>query len=329
MVRKLVNRLFDWLQATTAPWWRERLPAPELLGPAPVGNYRRLERVVVAEEVNQTLFDEYAEHRRGDRGSEEIGWVLMGLRQEDEVLVLATLPAGTARSASSTHVRFDSDTQGLASRAVRQKDKRRLTIVGVVHTHPGSLRHPSEGDYQGDSRWVGKLRGGEGVFGIGTAEDDMVTRWQGDKVNQDSHVTLSPSHLVTLSSPSLRFSWYALAQGDDTYRRLPVELTPGPDLARPLHAVWPIMEIHAGRLDRLFRQLTNVTLEAVPGASRPLLALNVKLAEPGESLRVVMDRQTIQYYVSRQSEVSAVEPGESNIESALYKILAELASRAP
>ena len=55
------------------------------------------------------------------------------------------------------------------SRIVRQTD-RRLTIVGVVHTHPGSLRHPSDGDFRGDSEWVASLRGGEGVFGIGTAD---------------------------------------------------------------------------------------------------------------------------------------------------------------
>ncbi len=318
-MRRLVDHFFHWLQETTAPWWRERLPAPELVGPAPVSIYRRLQRVVLAEGVSQTLFDEFAEHRRGDRGDEEIGWVLLGLRLEDEVRVLATLPAGTARSASATHVRFDSDTQGLASRVVRQKDKR-LTMVGVVHTHPGSLRHPSGGDYQGDIRWVGNLRGGEGVFGIGTAEaKDRVTGWQGDKVNGD-HVTLSPCHPVTLS-----FSWYALAQDDEGYRRLPVELTPGPDLARPLHEVWPIMEMHAGRLDRLFRQLANVKLEAVADASGPLLALNVRLAGPGESLRIVMGRQTIQYYVCRGGADSTVQPEASDIERNVYMILAELA----
>ena len=43
-------------------------------------------------------------------------------------------------------------------------------MLGVVHTHPGSLRHPSDGDFRGDIQWVGQLRGGEGVFGIGTAD---------------------------------------------------------------------------------------------------------------------------------------------------------------
>ena len=115
------------------------------------------------------MFEEFGEHRRSQRGDEEIGWVLLGVREETDALVLATLPAGAYRNASVAHVRFNSDGQALASRIVRQWDKR-LAMIGVVHTHPGSLRHPSEGDYQGDSQWVSQLRGGDGIFGIGTAD---------------------------------------------------------------------------------------------------------------------------------------------------------------
>src|SRR5436305_849688 len=140
-------------------------PGPEP-GPPP---YERLQRVVLADGVGHTLFEEYAEHRRAARGDEETGWVLLGIREAHEAVVLATLPAGEMREASTTHVRFNSAGQALGSRIVRQADKR-LTILGLVHTHPGSLRHPSDGDFRGDSRWVPKLRGGEGVFGIGTAD---------------------------------------------------------------------------------------------------------------------------------------------------------------
>src|SRR5262249_53985037 len=169
MMRDVVNLAYRWLCNTTGGWWRERLPSPELFGPATQRVLRRVQQVVLTEEVARTLFDDFAAHRQGERGDEEIGWVLLGVREEEEGLVLATLPAGTTRSAGVAHVLFDSDTQAIASRIVRQKD-RRLNIVGVVHTHPGSLRHPSEGDYHGDSLWVGQLRGGEGVFGIGTAD---------------------------------------------------------------------------------------------------------------------------------------------------------------
>jgi len=104
-----------------------------------------------------------------------------------------------------------------------------------VHTHPGSLRHPSDGDFRGDSRWVGKLRGGEGVFGIGTA---------------DGRGPVPPGRALFASQPrpnvqrlgALSFSWYSLRAGQRSYQTLPVELTLGPDLARPLHRVWQTLE---------------------------------------------------------------------------------------
>ena len=107
----------------------------------------------MTDQVCRTLFEEFGEHRRSQRGEEEIGWVLLGVREEADALVMATLPAGAHRSAGVAHVRFNSDGQALASRIVRQWD-RRLSMVGVVHTHPGSLRHPSEGDYQGAREWL-------------------------------------------------------------------------------------------------------------------------------------------------------------------------------
>ncbi len=137
--------------------------------PAAAITYGPLERVLLTDGVGRTLFEEFAAHRAEARGDEETGWVLLGLREAREAVVLATLPAGALRDASVAHVRFNSNAQALASRIVRQTD-RRLTILGVVHTHPGSLRHPSDGDLRGDGQWVANLRGREGVFGIGTAD---------------------------------------------------------------------------------------------------------------------------------------------------------------
>ena len=94
---------------------------------------------------------------------------MLGRRDATEAIVLATLPAGSLSDAGVAHIRFNSTGQALASRIVRQHDKR-LAILGVVHTHPGSLRHPSDGDLRGDREWVRKLRRSEGVFGIGTAD---------------------------------------------------------------------------------------------------------------------------------------------------------------
>ncbi|HXD87917.1 MAG TPA: Mov34/MPN/PAD-1 family protein, partial [Urbifossiella sp.] len=125
--------------------------------------YRPIERIVLTDDVSRTLFEEYSAHRAGQRGDEEMGWVLLGLRQSDQAVALATLPASSDRDAGEAHVWISGIAQVLASRIVRQDD-RRLTMLGVVHTHPGSLRHPSHGDLKGDREWIKQLRGGEGVF---------------------------------------------------------------------------------------------------------------------------------------------------------------------
>ena len=119
--------------------------APKGETPASSVAYGPLRRILLTDGVAHTLFEEYAAHRGAAHGEEETGWVLLGLRMADEAVVLGTLPAGAEADAGVAHVRFNSDAQALAYRIVRQTD-RRLTIVGVVHTHPGSLRHPSDGD---------------------------------------------------------------------------------------------------------------------------------------------------------------------------------------
>src|SRR5260370_24126806 len=156
----------------------------------------------------------------------------LGLRDESEAIVCATLPAGADREAGVAHVHFNSTAQAVASRIVRQTD-RRLGIVGVVHTHPGSLRHPSDGDYRGDSLWVGRLRGGTGVFGIGTADGQPPN---GKPATHTEH---------RCPEGEQWFSWYDLDDGGRHYRRLSVEVAPGPDLARPLPPIWDATETHA------------------------------------------------------------------------------------
>ena len=145
------------------------------------------------------------------------------MREADEAVVLATLPAGAERDAGEAHVRFNADAQALASRIVRQAD-RRLTLLGVVHTHPGRLRHPSHGDYDGDRVWVRNLRGGEGVFGIGTVNRDGEDRapWPATR-------SRTCKCLGDCGSTGIRWP-----PDDRKYRPVPVELTIGPDLATPL-----------------------------------------------------------------------------------------------
>ncbi len=317
MLHALVSTASRLLNRLQRSLFRERLPAVEPEAPAAVPrSLRRLHRVVLTDEVARTLFAEYAAHRQSSRGHEEIGWVLLGVREATEAVVLATLPAGAQRSAGVAHVRFNTSAQALASRIVRQADKR-LTLVGVVHTHPGSLRHPSDGDYQGDSLWVGQLRGRDGVFGIGTADGKPA---KGPLIAQQPQ-----SHVQVLGE--LCFHWYALGEGDRRYRALPVQLTLGPDLAKTLHPVWPTIEAHAQALDRLCRQQAKVTIEVISGQAGPALAVNLVLADPESGLRLLLETDTVRYYLVRQDDLSAVDPHEKDLERAVYLILAELAGQ--
>lgn len=315
MFRDLVNLARRFLERIGEPFRAAPPPAP--FAPVETTNTltkkpARLERVVLTDAVARTLFEDFASHKKGRRGEEEIGWVILGVRDGADGIALATLPAGTQRSAGVAHVRFNSQAQALASRIVRQWDKR-LSILGVVHTHPGSLRHPSGGDYEGDILWVPQLRGGEGIFGIGTADVDD---------ERTSYARQPESHRNVLGE--LCFSWYALAKGDRRYRKLPVHMTLGPDLARPLHPVWDVLEEHAEELERLSRQQAQASFEVLTHGKSNVLVLSMPLAEPECSLKVLLDGHQTQYVVEQRGALSTVDPGESRIDKAVYLILAEL-----
>jgi hypothetical protein len=279
-------------------------------------DYEPLKRVTLTDEVARTLFEEYETHRRGPRGHEETGWVILGLREVNEAIVLATLPAGTESSAGVAHVRFNSVGQALASRIVRQQD-RRLTMLGVVHTHPGSLRHPSDGDFRGDSQWVERLRGGEGIFGIGTAD-----------ARPSSHTLYArqPKPHVQCLGP-LCLSWYSLKKGDTGYQPLPYGLTIGPDMARPLHSIWTTIEAHAERLDRLSCQQAGVQFELTAGREGPALEVTVPLAESGDGVRALLEGDDVRYYLLRQGELLSPDLVEARVDRGVYLLLAEVAAQ--
>jgi proteasome lid subunit RPN8/RPN11 len=321
---RTASRFFDEIRRSL---FRFRRPALSPPGPCPTSGgavtagrgvhaYAPLQRVLLTDGVGRTLFEEFGGHRRF-QGEHETGWVLLGLRHAREAVVLATLPAGALADSGIAHVRFNSDAQALASRVVRQSD-RRLTIVGVVHTHPGSLRHPSDGDYRGDSEWVRCLRGREGVFGIGTADG------AGTAGVMFAH-HLRPN---VQCWGDLRFSWYALAHGDADYRPVPVEMTLGPDLARPLHELWSTLEGLADRLERLYRQLAGVQFEVIADDWGPGLILVIPLPERGDSVRVLVRRKEIRYYVEKRGNLLEVDPGEEAVDRAVFLLLAELAAGA-
>jgi len=277
---------------------------------------RPLIRLRLADDVARTLFGEYAAHIRGARGHEETGWALLGYRDGESATVVATLPAGAERQAGTAHVRFNQNAQALASRIVRQSDKR-LTLLGIAHTHPGSLRRPSDGDYRGDIEWVGQLRGQTGIFGIGTADATSDPQpgvlWQ-PKPHRQCQAGLS-------------WSWYSLSVGDRQYSQLPVELTLGPDLALPLRPVWDMIEDHADRLDRLARQLNRVSFAVVNGKSGAALAVNVPLTETDAAIQVLLEGKEVRYLLSRNNDVSVADLPEPRVDQGVFMLLAELAAR--
>src|SRR5439155_25591717 len=99
MFHGLVSTASRWFDDLHRSLFGARLPsgtAPDANGGLP---YQRLRKVWLTDEVSRTLFHEYAAHRASARGEEEIGWVLLGVRDTDQAVVLATLPAGAQRSA--------------------------------------------------------------------------------------------------------------------------------------------------------------------------------------------------------------------------------------
>lgn len=270
--------------------------------------YRPIERVVLTDEAGRRLFEEFAAHRETERGREETGWMLLGRREEATATVLATLPAGAERDAGEEHVRFNTEAQALASRIVRQRD-RRLTLLGVVHTHPGTLRHPSRQDLRGDRVWVQQLRGRQGVFAIGTIDGDT-----------DGAVAEHPKPHVQRWR-GLRFDWYTLADGDADYSTANVEFTIGPDLAVPLRPVWPVIEAHAERLERLVRQQVGVRFEIT---DRTLIAI-VPLAEPGRAIRLLIEEKTVRFLYEIDGEAFQADlPAGTEPDRGVYLLLAEL-----
>ena len=274
---------------------------------------KRIERVTLTDCVARQLFGDYLEHRSSPRGQEETGWIMLGLRELTSATVLALLPAGANRDAGRAHVRFNSEAQALATRIVRQAD-RRLTILGVAHTHPGQLRRPSSGDYDGDAQWVKQLRGGDGIFAIGTFDA---------KAKPNESVMAHPAENVQLFH-DLRFDWYALSRNDDNYRSLPIQISLGPDLATSLRTVWNELEDCAGSLDRLCRQLTQVRFEVVEG---PALVCRIRLSEPTRHVRVLIQGKQLRYFYEDAEQTFEVEPNAATLEQGVFGLMAELARR--
>jgi hypothetical protein len=197
-----------------------------------------------------------------------------------------------------------------------RQGKRQLTILGVVHTQPNSLRHPTSADYRGDIEWVANLREKEGVFGIGTADAEP---------SPEAGIGWQPAPNVQCLG-ELRLTWYSLATGDRNYRPLPVELTIGRDLALPLRPVWGELEAHAERLERLARQLVGMKFEVCPGHQKPALALTVPLPDDGRAIRVELEGKAVRYRLLGPTGTLAAALTEDRVDVGVFLMLSELAA---
>jgi proteasome lid subunit RPN8/RPN11 len=276
----------------------------------PTGPLKPLERVSIHEAVMATLFREFTEHRQSYRSEEETGWLILGLRDETSATVMATLPAGANRDAGEAHVQFNSEAQAVAMRLLFPRE-RRLKLLGVVHTHPGTLRHPSRGDFEGDRDWVTQLPGQQGIFGIGTVSP------KGDE-----------QHLAhTQQQNGLRFDWYCLKREDRRYQPRAIEVIDGPDLAEDLRPIWPILESHAAELERIARQLAKVRFNVL-ATPEPALGVVIGLTELKHTLQVVITQNHRQFLYEVDGELFLPNlPAEMPLEPAIYRFLQEFAIR--
>jgi hypothetical protein len=157
------------------------------------------------------------------------------------------------------------------------------------------------------------LRGGEGIFGIGTA----------DGPDQAPALFAHQPRPHVQCWGELRFSWYALSRGGGDYRPLPVDVTYGPDLARPLHDIWATLEIHAERIERLYRQLAGVRFEiAVDG---PALAVVIPRPDRGDALRILLQESAVRYLLERRGELFEIDQPDECVDRGVFLLLAELA----
>lgn len=270
--------------------------------------------MLITSGVGQTLVEGYRNHLNQERGDEETGWLLMGYREKKRAVVVAAVPSGEFREASSTHVKFNSQAQVVAGRLLHQLHDK-LEVLGLFHTHPGRLRHPSSGDYQGDIQWVKKLPGKQGVFGIGTVDNQS-------SISEDFASKIA---INTFSMTGMRFDWFSLGSGDSNYVKLPIRWTLGEDLAKPLHVVWDALEVHACEIEKVLVQQSKATCSITKATSGHQLTLSIPLAGSACKILVFIFKDKVQYFYEKNEQLFAVDIHEDKVDRGVYLVLAELA----
>ena len=182
-------------------------------------------------------------------------------------------------------------------------DDIRQGIVHIIGPEQG-LTQPGMTIVCGDSHTATHGAFGALAFGIGTSEVEHV---------------LATQTLIQQPAENMRV---------EVEGTLPVEVTYGPDLARPLHALWPALEEHAARIDRLCCQQAGVRFEVVEDDLGPGLVMTIPLATPGDAVRVLIRTKEVRIYVVQGGEVYEVDHADACLDRSVYLLLAELAARS-
>lgn len=280
--------------------------------------YSPIRFVRIASGVGQTLVNGYMEHLAGDRKNEEIGWLLLGFREKDKAIILAAIPSGESRDASSVHVKFNSQAQAIAGRILKKREKK-LEVLGLFHTHPGKMRRPSSGDFRGDIEWVKSISGRQGIFGIGTVENATESY-------EKSHV----ANFVSSNAfdwNNLRFSWYSLLQGDTDYKNVKIRWTLGPDLADFLSGHWSILEKNAEAIERILSQQNGSTCDVISYQGEKAFCLLVPTTYPKGVIRAFILGENVKYFFENSEQQFAIDVEENNVDRGIYLVLAELGKK--
>jgi len=110
--------------------------------------------------------------------------------------------------------------------------------------------------------------------------------------------------------------------------RCPWHMVRGSDLARPFNDVWNVLETYALPLNRLYRQLAKIHCKRTEMESEVFLAVAITLPNPNQQLRLLLNEADVRYYWDEGNELIAIDPHETQVDRAVYLILAELAKQS-
>ncbi len=87
-------------------------------------------------------------------GGLEDGWLLVGERATDYVLITHAISHGPKSVQTPSSIEFDREDLNRRLLSLRESTGRALVPVGIAHTHPPRCNMPSTADFMADYEWV-------------------------------------------------------------------------------------------------------------------------------------------------------------------------------